>query len=171
MCDLTSGRSRVCKKQNGGTKALFLGNWIDNPFTLTDGVVTGINSEITEVYKYTLEGDANTFGENNVGSRTNGTSVNTQTLSVQLLNVTATDKVELDNLVYGYPYGVIQDRNGVYRAIGIDDGIDFTIDTTTGAAKGDFNGYTLTGVSTVKGLAPVLDETTVTALLELVPTT
>jgi hypothetical protein len=63
---------------------------------------------------------------------------------------------------------VVKDRNGVYHAVGLDDGIDFTIDQATGGAKTDMNGYTLTGVSTTGSLSPKLDSATITAFLALV---
>ncbi|GAG67699.1 unnamed protein product, partial [marine sediment metagenome] len=59
-------------------------------------------------------------------------------------------------------------RNGVPHALGITDGIDFTIDQATGGVKTDLNGYTLTGVSTEGGLSPKLDAATLTALQALV---
>ena len=55
-----------------------------------------------------------------------------------------------------------------YLVIGLDDGIDFTVDATTGGAKADLNGYTLTGVATTKDMAPHLDTATISAFLALV---
>ena len=75
---------------------------------------------------------------------------------------------ELNLLIKGFPQAVVKDRNGVYHALGIDDGIDFTVDATTGGAKTDLNGYTLTGVSTTGDLSPKLDSATITAFLALV---
>jgi len=72
-------------------------------------------------------------------------------------------------LAYGFPMAVVKDRNGIFHAIGTDDGIDFTVVQSTGGAKGDLNGYTLTGVSTTGALSPKLDATTVTAFLALLP--
>ena len=71
-------------------------------------------------------------------------------------------------LAYGYPMAVVRDRNGIYHAIGIDDGIDFVVAQSTGGAKTELNGYTLTGTSTTGSLSPKLDSTTVTAFLALV---
>ena len=51
---------------------------------------------------------------------------------------------------------------------GIDDGIDFTVEQNTGGVKTDFNGYTLTGVSTTNDLSPKLDSATQTAFLAVV---
>jgi hypothetical protein len=63
---------------------------------------------------------------------------------------------------------VVKDRNGIYHAIGIEDGIDFTVAQTTGGAKGELNGYTLTGVSTTGSLSPKLDTATAAAFIALV---
>jgi len=70
-------------------------------------------------------------------------------------------------LAAGFPMAVVKDRNGIYHAVGIDDGIDFTIQEATGGAKTDLNGYTLTGIATTGSLAPKLDSSTVTAFLAL----
>jgi len=168
MCDLTAGRAKVCKKQIGGNSNVFLINSIDNPFTLTDGLITGINAGITAAYKYELIGDNNTFSQVKSSDRTAGTSINTQTLVMSLNALDSATSIEMNNIAHGYPIAVVNDRNGNYFAVGIDDGIDFQIATTTAGAKSDFNGYTLTGTSTTRDLAPHLDAATVTALLALV---
>ena len=167
-CDITQGILKACKQSLAGAKAVYMFNNEDNPFTVVDGEATAINPLVTAVYKYELEGDGNTLVENMVSDRNTGTTVNTQTLTLVLKNVDATKSQEFNLLAYGYPMCVVQDRNGVYHAIGIDDGIDFTIDSATGGAKTDLNGYTLTGVSTTGALSPKLDSATITALLALV---
>ena len=166
--DITSGRERVCKNSLGGNAKLYLYNFVSDPFTVVDEEATGVNPLLTEVFLFELEGDGNTFAENFIGERQNGTSVNTQTLTTILKQQDAVTAFTLKKLVQGYPQAVVEDRNGVFRAIGIDDGIDFTVDASTGGAKTDLNGYTLTGVSTTGELAPILDSATVTAFLALV---
>ena len=68
----------------------------------------------------------------------------------------------------GRPLAVVEDRNGVFHAIGLDDGLNVTVNQATGGAKTDLNGYTLTAVSTTGALSPKLDEATITALKALV---
>ena len=167
-CLLTAGRTKSCKDSLGGNSKLYLINDIEDPFTVVAGVATAINAGITDVFEYDLEGDGNTLEQSLVSERTNGTTVNTQTLTVVLKKMDATASAQLNLVAYSFPIAVVKDRNGKYHAIGIDDGIDFTIVASTGGAKTDLNGYTLTGVSTTGALAPILDEATVTALLALV---
>lgn len=166
-CDITAGRERACKQNIGGLGKLFLFNFLDNPFIVTNGVATAINPLLTQVFEYEIEGDGNNVAESLVSDRNTGTSLNTQTTTIVLKKIDATTSAQLNLLAYGFPMAVVKDRNGIYHAIGIDDGIDFTIAQTTGGAKGELNGYTLTGVSTTNALSPKLDSATVTAFLAL----
>ncbi len=167
-CDLTQGRAKQCKDSIGGTSELYLIDFVEDAFTVVDGEATAINPLVTVAYKYDLIGDTHPFSENQVPNRDNGTTVNTQTTVAQLPKQDADTSASLNIVAKANPVAVVKDRNGIYHAVGIDDGIDFTIDSTTGSAKSDFNGYTLTGTSTTQNLAPKLDSATVTAFLALV---
>lgn len=167
-CDITSGRLRACKDALGGLGSLYFFNYVENPFTVTNGVATAINPLLTEVFEYQLEGDGNNVVESLVPDRNTGTTVNTQTITAVLKKIDAESATQLNLLAHGFPMAVVRDRNGIYHAIGIDDGIDFTVEQSTGGAKNELNGFTLTGVSTTGSLSPKLDATTVTAFLALV---
>jgi len=167
-CDITAGRVRACKQLLGGTSKLYLFNYLEDPFTVLAGEATAVNAALTTVYEYDILGDTNTFVENMVSDRNTGVTVNTQTLTIFLGGLDATTSVQMNLLAYGTPQAVIRDRNGVYHAVGISEGIDFTVDSTTGGASTDANGYTLTGVSTEVALSPKLDSATITAFLALV---
>jgi len=167
-CDITAGRTRPCKESLGGVAKLYLFNYVENPFTVASGVVTAINPDLTEVYEFELEGDGNNVQESMVSDRNTGTTVNTQTTTIVLKKIDATTSFQFNQIAKGFPQAVAKDRNGIYHAIGIDDGIDFTVAQTTGGAKTELNGYTITGVSTTGALSPKLDSATVTAFLALV---
>ena len=167
-CDITSGRAKVCKDSIGGNSKLYMFNYLEDAFTITGGLATAINPSLTDVFEYELEGDGNTLVQNMVSDRQNGTTVNTQTLTIVLKQMDATTSAQMNIIAKGYPMAVVKDRNGKYHAIGLQDGIDFTVDAVTGGAKTDLNGYTLTGVATTGSLAPILDPATITAFLALV---
>lgn len=167
-CDLTAGRLRACKQNIGGLGKLYLFNFLENPFTVAAGVATAINPLLTEVFEYEIEGDGNNVSESFVSDRNSGTSLNTQTMTIMLKKIDATTSAQLNLLTYGFPMAVVKDRNGIFHAIGTDDGIDFTVVQATGGAKGEMNGYTLTGVSTTGALSPKLDSATATAFEALV---
>lgn len=167
-CDLTAGRAKACKQGLGGIGKLYLFNFLEDPFTVAAGVATAINPLLLSAFEYELEGDGNNVSESLVPDRNTGTSVNTQTSTFVLKKIDATTSAQMNLLAYGFPMAVVKDRNGIYHAIGIDDGIDFTVVQSTGGAKTELNGYTLTGVSTTGSLSPKLDSATVTAFLALV---
>lgn len=167
-CDLIAGISGVCKNSLGGLKNIYIANFIDNPFTVTDSVATAINVGLTEVYKYEIEGDVHGLTEDFVSDRGTGTSVNTQTLTLVIKQISANKNANINILVYGNTFAVVEDRNGQFLAVGIDDGIDWSSSSATGLAKTDLNGYTLTGTATTGSQAPALDSATITAFLDLV---
>lgn len=166
-CDITAGRLRACKNNLGGLGKLYLFNFVENPFTVVNGVATAINPLLTVVYEYEIEGDGNNVAESLVPDRNAGTSLNTQTTTISLKGIDAASSAQLNLLAYGFPMAVVKDRNGIFHAIGIDDGIDFTVAQATGGAKGEMNGYTLTGVSTTGALSPKLDTATKAAFVAL----
>ncbi len=167
-CDLTSGRGKACKNSLGGLGKLFLFNFLEDPFTVVSGIVTAINPLLLEVFSFELEGDGNNVSESLVSDRNAGTSLNTQTITTVLKKIDAVTSAQMNLLAYSFPMAVVKDRNGIYHAIGIDDGIDFTVVQSTGGAKNELNGYTLTGVSTSGSLSPKLNDATVTDFLALV---
>ena len=167
-CDLTAGRLRPCRQSIGGLGKLYLFNFVEDAFTYANGIATAINPLLTTVYEYEIEGDGNNVVESLVPDRNTGTTINTQTSTIVLKQIDAATSAELNLLAYRWNSAVVKDRNGIYHALGIDDGIDWSISQSTGGAKGDLNGYTLTGVSTTGSLSPKLDALTVTAFLALV---
>ena len=167
-CDITAGRLKGCKDAIAGMSKVYLFNFVENPFTVLNGVATAINPLLTEVFQYDLIGDGNNLVESMVSDRNTGTSLNTQTLTLALHKLSKDDSYQFNLLAYGYPQAVIKDRQGNYMVMGITEGIDFTISPTTGGAKADFNGYNLTGVAMESALAPFLDAATITAFLALV---
>lgn len=167
-CDLTSGRIKPCKQSIAGLGKLYLFNFVEDAFTYANGIVTAINPLLTTVFEYELEGDGNNVAESLVPDRNTGTSVNTQTATIVLKKIDAETSAQMNLLAYGWNSAVVKDRNGVYHALGIDDGIDWTVAQSTGGAKTDLNGYTLTGVATTGSLSPKLDAATISAFLALV---
>ena len=164
-CDITAGRLRACKDSLGGNKTIYLYNEIEDPFTILAGEATAMNAALTANYKFELEGDGNILEQDMPSDRNTGTSVNTQTLTLVFKKMDAATNAQFNLLAAGFGGAVIVSRNNDYMAVGVDDGIDWQIGTTTGGAKADGNLYTLTGVSTTNELAPILDSATETAFL------
>lgn len=167
-CDIIAGRGKGCKDSLGGTSKLYLWNFLEDPFTVAASVATAMNVSLIEAFEFDLVGDGSTLTENMVSDRQTQTTVNTQTLTAVFNKMDASSAANFNLAAYGYPQGIVKDRNGEYHLLGQSEGIDFTIDGTTGGAFTDLNGFTITGVSTEVELSPKLDAATVTAFLAIV---
>jgi len=167
-CDLTAGRVKGCKDSIGGNSTLYLFDYLEDSFTIAAGEATAMNVSLTTAFKYELVGDVSTFNEEKVPDRGTGTSMNTQTLVAVFHKMDAATAAEFNLVSESYPIAVIKDRNGVYHLVGQTEGIDFSISGTTGGAKAELNGFTITGVSEEANLSPKLDASTVTAFLAVV---
>ena len=167
-CDISAGRSKPCKTHIGGVQKLYLFNYLEDPFTVLAGEATAMNVGLTEAFEYDLVGDGQVLTESKTSDRSAGTSANTQTIVSILQGIDKETSNELNAVADGYPQAVVKTKDGLYMAVGITEGIDFSIEETTGTTQAEFSGYTITGVSTEKLLAPHLDSATVTAFLAVV---
>ena len=166
-CNLTSGRTEPCRDAVGGLKAIYLLDFVEDSFTVAAGEATSISADVTEVFKYELLADGNTFVETFTADQNNGTSIYEQVLTVALKKQDKASADELALVVKSRPVVVIQSRDGSYKIQGISDGTVATGDIQSGGAKADFNGYNLTLTSTEVLPAPYLDSATITALVAL----
>ena len=149
---VNKGRNESCKDNVGGIKNIYIGSWDSSIYSelnvsgYGDGSVIDSDDAFGQVttFKYELKSDANTFEETNEVSNENQTSFWTQTLTVSLKKQTSQSQEELVKMSKGQVVVVIEDYNGVYRAAGLYRGLDVQMNTSTGGAMGDMNGYTLT---------------------------
>ena len=167
-CLLTKNRAKICSDSLGGVSKIYLFDFLENPFTVTADVCTAMNASLTVCYEYDLIGDENTFEQSTVGERANSTRVNTQTLNMKLNKTSALDNAEFNLLAASQAQAVVKDRNGIYHVLGYDDGLDWTIVSSSGGAKGDANGYVVTATGTTGRIAPTLDTSTASAFLAVI---
>ncbi len=167
-CVFTSGRTEPCKDSIGGLKAAYSIDFVEDSFTVLAGEATAIDAGVTVTYKYVLNSDANTFNEPSTGDRESGTTTYAQELKLHLKKQTKASANELHLLLKARPVWVILDRNSNYRVVGLSDGCAGTMETLSGGAKEEFNGYDLTFTAMETEPSPYLDSSTVTAFLALV---
>jgi hypothetical protein len=153
-CDITLGRLEPCKKDIGGLVAVYFINYTAGLLTGiataatfgTDDLITGFASALT-LHKYDLRG-TNSFDEVNENSRENGTSVFTQTGTVQLKKQDAATRKELKLLGYGRPQVIVESYSAdgtttKFQLAGIENGCEVAASSVSGAAMADFTGYNL----------------------------
>lgn len=158
-CELTAGRLDFsCKTNVGGLKAIYVMEFnanLINEVAYFENWIDTVSS-FNEIYKFELKSDANTFEESNEVSRDNGTSIFTQTGTFQLKRQDKDSQKILSELSKARCQVIIEDHNGFRRLAGLQNGVDFTVGTTTGGALADMNGYNLAFTAVEQDLAPYL---------------
>ena len=165
-CDISLGRLEPCKDSVGGLKAIYFINYDSSYYvrkTLTaDEELRDLGSDFN-LYKYDLRG-ANNVDETNEISKENGTSFWTAAGTIALKKQDAVTRKQLKLLSYGRPIVVTEGYDGVYKLYGLENGCDVAVNTVSGAAMGDFNGYNLTIAAQEKEPAFIVDWALFTAV-------
>lgn len=171
-CDIVLDKSigEQCTKGQGGNSIFYPFNFIVDAFTVVAGEATAMNVALTEAFSFAIStGDGNTLSQPLVADSITGNKVCTQTMVAQLLGETAAGNDTLDKFAGAKTSGVLKGRDGKYRWLAADEGFqNITVDPTTGGARNDFKGSTITTVSITGKVAPILDDATVTAFLAVV---
>lgn len=158
-CDISLGRKEACKNNVGGLKAVYFVNYDPTLFsgaTITSNAISALGSSV-DAYKYELKADGNTYEEANENSRDNGTSFFTQTGTLVLKVQDAATQAELTQLSYGRPHVIIEDYNGTFRLAGAEHGVEVSVNTTSGGAMGDLNGYNISFEGKERNMATFID--------------
>ena len=154
-CDISKGRLEACKESVGGIKNLYIANYSS---AMYDGMAASasvaptaaaFNGQVdtlsagVHVHKFEVRGDNNTFEETNENSRDNGTSFFMQSGSFVIKAQNAETMMQLKLLSYGRPHIIIEDYNNKFRIAGAENGVEVSVNTSTGGAMGDLYGYTI----------------------------
>ena len=167
-CDITKGRlDTPCKTGVGGVKAFYFANFeplIYKEFEKTDGLVTSLlkspsNPTPIELYKYELRSSGHNLEDANENSEETGTSFVTSTFTAILKQIGATTRDELQLASFGRPHVFVEDYNGNFLLVGIENGCTVTVNQVTGSAMGELSGYNLTITAQERELSYLVDPT------------
>lgn len=147
-CLLTSGRKVPCKSAVGGIKAIYFadyGTLGSNP-TIVDGEITGFDVPALSIEWFKFDVKGNSSMETAItSSRENGTTFYDTTLNMTLTFQDKATQEELKLIAHARPHVAVEDYNGNFFLVGLENGGDVNGGTiVTGAAMGDLTGYTLT---------------------------
>ena len=157
-CEISNGRIEQCKDSVSGLKAIYIINYdklnsdsavyLTSPAGSEDVIDTWVpidTSTALQLFKYELKSTANSFTTAINSSRDNGTTFFTQTLVANLKRQDAATTKNVKLLAYGRPRIVVRTMTDQFFLMGLDQGADVSAgEISTGAALGDFNGYSLT---------------------------
>jgi len=157
-CDIINGRIEQCKDSVSGLKAIYIINYdklnsdaavyLTSPVGSEDVLDTWVpidTATAMNLYKFELKSTANSFTTAINSSRDNGTTFFTQTLVANFKRQDAVTTKQIKLLSWGRPRIVIRSMTDQFFLMGLDQGADVSAgEISTGAALGDFNGYSLT---------------------------
>jgi len=164
-CLLTNGRTLGCKNSVGGLKNVYFCDFG------TLGATTIVAGEITVIagtpdfFKYEIKGNSS-LETTIVSSRENGTTFYTQALNLTLPILDKATQEEIKLLASARPHIAVEDYNGKFYLVGLQNGAEVTGGTiVTGATMGDLSGFTLTFEGMEKSPANFTVSTVITANL------
>ena len=179
-CDITAGRIEQCKDSVSGLKAIYIINYDKvNSDNVGYSLVAGYEDQILtwtptdtsvalNLYKFELKSTTNSFTTAIESSRDNGTTFFSQTLVAALKRQDAVTTKNVKLLAYGRPRIVVRTMTDQFFLMGLDQGADVSAgEISSGAALGDFNGYSLTFLAQEEMPANFIDcsnETTLKAV-------
>jgi hypothetical protein len=148
-CELTAGFALDCKEGVGGIKAIYiqsLSEFYDGGQVSIDAGSQEIDALPTAtIYQYVLPKHTGNFTEEVQSSVENGTIFYTQTVTATFFKLTAVRRKQLELVAKNRLVVFVQDNNNNIWMVGKVDGAEVTAaSTSTGTAKGDLNGYTIT---------------------------
>ena len=175
-CEITNGRVEECKDSVSGLRSIYFANFDDLANEVSTGAgFIGITYDLTDtdvidtwqsavplsLYKYELKSNANSFTTAIETSRDNGTTFFTQTLVINLKKQDFAMHKNIKLLAYGRPRIIVRTMTDQFFLMGLAQGCDTTAgEISSGAALGDFNGYSLTFVAMEVSPANFINETT-----------
>ena len=167
-CALTSDISLGCRDSKGGIKTIYVTE-LANKSTLSanaSGVITTFTlSTGKEFFTYNLEKEHASLTETTAYAPENGTVFSEQTLTFTLHKLQTTLRQELSLLIQNRVMVIVLDRNGKYWLLGKNNGMDVTnIESLTGQAFGDNNGYNLTLVGREEDMIQEVDASLIATL-------
>ncbi len=149
-CDISEGRLVACKDVIGGIQKIFLTNYNESllgDLTLSGNEITDFSSAIT-VFQYDLRANTGTYNANFTSNDANGTTYYEQVLEVMLQKIVKQDIPHLDNILKGRCHVWVLDANDNVFLLGTRFGCSVTAGAmSTGTAKADLSGFTLTFTS------------------------
>lgn len=134
-CDITKGiKGASCKNSVAGLKALYIANYDDYDFEVTESldggdVIDEFPITLTEVFHFPLKNTGNDFQEESESSRDNGTTVWNQTLNFIINRPEAAKQFQIKNLVWGRPIIFVEDNSGEIFIMGREYGTEVNATT------------------------------------------
>jgi len=166
---ITKGvKAGVCADAMGGVKNVYFGLFGNYGFTKTAHEISSIGT-LDSVFKFELQGTANSLTETMTISEENFTTFVEQVISMTINGLSADMQNQLSLLLKHRCFAFLEDKNGNIKLMGYENGVmGRTSTAVSGAAPGDLSGYTAELSAMERDYAPFLSSSAKTALLAAV---
>lgn len=173
MCELTSGFNALNCDSSGGVATLYIGSLRDETTGAANYTYTRTNGELTAMdnvgaklfYTVTVDAEMSDFTVNAIGSRENASTGFEITGNIKLAGNTAAMIQQLEDLSKDRVCLIAKLNDGTNEVLGVDNGLKFLFNRTSGVKFDEFNGLTLTFTGREKQNAPKVSDVIVAALL------
>lgn len=166
-CAIINGDELDCRNSVGGIEEIYVTEFQNkNTLTETSGIITAFTLlSGKRFWTYQLEKENAEATETAQVSVENGTVFFDQSINVTLKKWTAAKRNKVNLLQQNRVMIIAKYRTGTYVLYGKTAGLDLTvIESKSGKAYGDLNGFTLTFTGKEPNLAPELTSSLITTL-------
>lgn len=158
-----SGYTYSCPfSSKGGVKAIYVANYSDSAYTMSDGAVSSVSGATW--YKYEVRKEQSSM-ESTSTIDNNGSNFVTTNATLVFSKMNAAARIEANALLKGEFLVIVRDANDVYHALGVDEPVMASEGSaTTGTARTDANNYTVVLTDIADNFPPHLSEAAIAQL-------
>tara|TARA_R110000796_G_scaffold162344_1_gene279135 strand:- start:13628 stop:16225 length:2598 start_codon:yes stop_codon:yes gene_type:complete len=145
-CDLEFGRVVECLDNVGGIAAVYLVPFDELPFNdifINEDELINIGGLTPNAFKYEVLNSTNSFNESNNIDEGTGNISWSGTLTLKFPKQSNLSQAELKKLPSTRSKVIVEYKAGYFRFMGVENGCDFKVSTSSGSNLADFNGYDL----------------------------
>lgn len=173
MCEILSGFNTLNCDSIAGVATWYIGSLRDETtgvanytYTRTDGTITAMGNAATKLfYTIVVDSEMSDFSVKSIGTRENASSGFEITGTIKLAGNTATMIQQLEDLSKDRVCLIAKLNDGSNEVLGLDNGLKFNFDRTSGTKMEDMNGVTLTFSGKEKKNCPKVSDAIAAALL------
>ena len=173
MCELSAGFNALNCDSVAGVSQWYIGSLRDETtgaanytYSRTDGTVTAMaNVGAKLFYTVTVDAEMSDFICKSIGTRENASSGFEISGNIKLAGNTATMIQQLEDLSKDRVCLIAKMNDGTNEVLGLDNGLKFNFERTSGTKFEDMNGVALTFVGKEKKNAPKVSDVIAAALI------
>ena len=173
MCELSAGFGALNCDSVAGVSAWYIGSLRDSStgaanytYSRTAGSITAMaNVGAKLFYTVTVDAEMSDFSVKSIGTRENASSGFEISGTIKLAGNTATMIDQLESLSKDRVCLIAKLNDGTLEVLGLDNGLKFNFDRTSGTKFEDMNGVTLTFAGKEKKNAPKITDAIAVTLL------